>query len=256
MSYYYIKLYIEMLDDYKLMTMPDWMKWRFIQFLLAAREYNHDGLLAPVAQLARRLRIEEDDLVSTLRTMSETGIVAETPDGWLVVNFAKRQARVEGVDRTQQWRERKRAGDNIVTSCHKNSDEPLSQDSSSSSVSPPVSDSPGVRGVGEGAMVNCPALYERNFGALTSMIADELTDLEQTYGALWLSEAMAEAVRMEKRNIKYVAAILKNWQRDGFKAPRERAKPGRLSAEERQAQNMANIKKGLEMAFPEGGQDG
>ena len=86
----WIKLYIEILDDPKIGMFPDWMKWRFIQLLLVASEYNQNGLLGPVSGLAWRLRSSEDDMLKSLRTMSITGIVAETPDGWLVVNFAKR----------------------------------------------------------------------------------------------------------------------------------------------------------------------
>jgi len=89
MKYTWIKLYVEILDDPKIGMMSDWLYKRFIQLLLVASEYNQDGLLEPVPQLAWLLRIKEAILVNALRSMSETGIVVETPDGWLVVNFAK-----------------------------------------------------------------------------------------------------------------------------------------------------------------------
>ena len=108
-TYTWIKLYIEILDDPKIGLMPDWLFRRFMQFLLVAREYNHDGLLGPVSELAWRLRSSEDDMLDVLRTMSEIGIVAETPDGWLVVNFSKRQYS-ESYDRVKRFRERYRNG--------------------------------------------------------------------------------------------------------------------------------------------------
>jgi DnaD/phage-associated family protein len=58
-------------------------------------------------------------------------------------------------------------------------------------------------------------LYEQNFGALTPMIADALKDAEATYPAEWIENAMTEAVENNKRNWKYVEAILKRWQVDG-----------------------------------------
>ena len=104
-TYTWIKLYIEILDDPKIGLMPDWLFRRFMQFLLVAREYNHDGLLGPVSKLAWRLRSSEDDMLDALRTMSEIGIVAKTPDGWLVVNFKKRQ-NCKSYDRVMRYRER------------------------------------------------------------------------------------------------------------------------------------------------------
>jgi len=59
-------------------------------------------------------------------------------------------------------------------------------------------------------------LYENNFGLLTPMIADTLKDAEQTYPAEWIKVAMTEAVTNNKRNWKYVEAILKRWKAEGF----------------------------------------
>lgn len=63
-------------------------------------------------------------------------------------------------------------------------------------------------------------LYESNFGALTPMIAEALKDAEKTYPAEWIESAMSEAVECNKRNWKYVEAILKRWQVDGPNTPK------------------------------------
>ena len=105
-AYTWLKLFIEILDDPKVGMMADWTFRRFIQFLLVARERSQNGLLGPVSELAWRLRSSEDDMLNALRTMSETGIVAETPDGWLVVNFIKRQSALTDAERSQLYRER------------------------------------------------------------------------------------------------------------------------------------------------------
>ncbi len=57
---------------------------------------------------------------------------------------------------------------------------------------------------------NIYTLYEENIGPLTALIAEELREAEASYPADWIEEAFREAVRMNKRNWKYVHAILKN----------------------------------------------
>lgn len=101
---YWIKLWVELIDDPKMGSLPHWVWRRFVEFLLAAKEYDHDGLLQPVPQLAWRLRMPEKECEEALRALSAIGVVAETPDGWMVVNFAKRQARVPDVERQRQHR--------------------------------------------------------------------------------------------------------------------------------------------------------
>jgi DNA replication protein len=58
-------------------------------------------------------------------------------------------------------------------------------------------------------------LYEENIGALTPLIADALKDAEQTYSEEWVAEALAEAVKQNKRNWKYAEAILRRWKEEG-----------------------------------------
>jgi DnaD/phage-associated family protein len=83
---------------------------------------------------------------------------------------------------------------------------------------------------------NLFTIYEQNFGPLTPMIAETLQDAEKTYPAEWIENAMSEAVANNKRNWKYVEAILKRWQVDGPNSPKPKtggehankhAKPGK-----------------------------
>lgn len=62
---------------------------------------------------------------------------------------------------------------------------------------------------------NIFALYESNIGQLTPMITEELKAAERDYPAEWIEDAIKEAVDHNKRNWKYVEAILKRWQTDG-----------------------------------------
>jgi hypothetical protein len=154
--YSWIKLYLEILDDSKVAQMPDWMKWRMVQLFLVAREVDQDGLLGPVEELAWRLRVRENALLSTLRQISKIGIVAETPDGWLVVNFKKRQTS-ESLERVRRFRERQREKEKDKSYRNDECNAAVAAaESSSASASESFSDSPsdsvseGDRGVGEG----------------------------------------------------------------------------------------------------------
>ncbi len=59
-------------------------------------------------------------------------------------------------------------------------------------------------------------LYEENIGPLTPLMADTLKDAEQEFPAEWLAEAFTIAVERNKRNWKYIAAILRRWKDEGY----------------------------------------
>ena len=62
---------------------------------------------------------------------------------------------------------------------------------------------------------NVFTLYEQNIGPLTPLIGDTLKDAEKTYSQEWIVDAIALAVENNKRNWKYIEAILKRWKEEG-----------------------------------------
>ena len=77
-------------------------------------------------------------------------------------------------------------------------------------------------------------LYEENIGPLTPLIADALKDAEQTYSPEWAAEALEIAVLKNKRNWKYVEAILRRWKEEGHakkQGGRDAQEDGRRYAE-------------------------
>jgi DNA replication protein len=58
-------------------------------------------------------------------------------------------------------------------------------------------------------------LYEENIGPLTPLIADALSDAEETYSAEWIAETIELAVKNNKRSWRYCEAILKRWKEEG-----------------------------------------
>ncbi len=58
-------------------------------------------------------------------------------------------------------------------------------------------------------------LYKANIGTLTPMIAEHLKDAEKEYPLEWIHEAIRAAVENEKRNWRYISAILKRREKEG-----------------------------------------
>lgn len=75
-------------------------------------------------------------------------------------------------------------------------------------------------GTSEGTVVeltrsNIFALYEQNVGLLTRIIAEQLMEAEATYPEVWIEEAFRIAVESNKRNWRYIKAILGRWAAEG-----------------------------------------
>jgi DNA replication protein len=49
----------------------------------------------------------------------------------------------------------------------------------------------------------------------SAMLRDKLKDAEQEYPPEWIAEAIGLAVQMNKRNWRYIEAILKRWRTEG-----------------------------------------
>lgn len=77
--------------------------------------------------------------------------------------------------------------------------------------------------VNDSDSVNIYRFYEKNIGALTPIISDNLDDLEKTYTNYWVKKAIEESVKSEARNLKYIEAILKRWKKDGFQSKKNNA---------------------------------
>lgn len=84
-----------------------------------------------------------------------------------------------------------------------------------------------------GETPNIYKLYEENIGALTPILADSLKEAENTYPAAWIEEAFHIAVENNKRNWRYINAILERWNREGKHGGKEKSKDRSDSQETR-----------------------
>jgi DNA replication protein len=76
-------------------------------------------------------------------------------------------------------------------------------------------------------------LYEDHIGPITPLLAEALAEAEDTYPATWIEEAVRIAVEKNKRNWRYVIAILERWQREGRDGQKVKPQDRRDSAETR-----------------------
>ena len=63
--------------------------------------------------------------------------------------------------------------------------------------------------------LNIFKLYEANIGPLSPIIADALRDLDQTYPADWIEQAIPPQFSNNARKLRYIEVILQNWQEEG-----------------------------------------
>lgn len=69
-------------------------------------------------------------------------------------------------------------------------------------------------------------LFEsEGFGTISSFVAENIQDMIDTYGEVWVCEAMREAVLQGKRKLSYVRGILKSWAADGMRRSSEKQEP-------------------------------
>ena len=106
MADYWIKLYIEMLDDPKIGTLPDGLCWRFVQCCLMAGRHNLKGAIPDTRQLAWAFRLDTNDLEHEMQQLASIGLVEKIVNGWMVKNFEKRQAATSPAERMKYMRER------------------------------------------------------------------------------------------------------------------------------------------------------
>ena len=107
MANYWIKLYIEILDDPKMATLPDHLWRRVVELFLLAGRTNGGGTLPPASQIAWTLRLPEQEIEDDLARLIEIGIISVVEESNVVTNYAKRQEPASSTERWKRHNERK-----------------------------------------------------------------------------------------------------------------------------------------------------
>ena len=111
-TFYWIKLYHELLTNTRMAMLDDHTWRRTIELFLIAGDYAQEGILPPVEEIAWDLHTTSLDILQALRTLEELGVAASFDDGsWLIVNFAQRQAAVSNAERSRLYRRRQSSPD-------------------------------------------------------------------------------------------------------------------------------------------------
>ena len=215
MADYWIKLYLEILDDPKMATLPDRLWRRAIEIFLIAGKLSRDksGQLPETNQLAWLLRMSTDDLMLDLNQLCNAGIINKNAEGWKVVNFEKRQSKVSDADRKRHQRERDQKNeyyspDNVtsqsrnVTQINRNR---LTETETEAE---------------EATAATVFDAYMNNIGQLSPIMSEKLQADIDEYTVQWVLDAIEKAIIQEKRSLGYIEGILKGWKRDGKGTPK------------------------------------
>ncbi|HZW04270.1 MAG TPA: hypothetical protein VFF68_10110 [Anaerolineaceae bacterium] len=110
MADYWLKLYIEVLDDAKMALLSDHLWRRFFEFCLIAKRYAKDGLLPPAPEIAWSLRRDAEEIETDLAALAAENLqlLIRDHEHYIVKNFAKRQARSTDAERKRNQRDRDR----------------------------------------------------------------------------------------------------------------------------------------------------
>ena len=115
---HWVKLWIDILSDYKISTLSDSAFRVFIECLALAGEHgngDNEGVLPDIKQMAWRLRRQEEDLIALLDVLVIAGLVDKHNNEYKVTAFSKRQSALSNAERKKLYRERQKSNLNNNT---------------------------------------------------------------------------------------------------------------------------------------------
>jgi hypothetical protein len=104
-SYYFIKLYNEILENPKMGQLPNSLWRRYFELaLIANQQPGQDGSLPVFGDIAWILRISEVELSLELNDLKRRGLVDYKNNIWYIINFAGRFKTEVSHYNTPEWR--------------------------------------------------------------------------------------------------------------------------------------------------------
>jgi len=186
---------------------------------LVAGEYDDEGYLPPIEDIAIILRADEEHLETEMIELQRVGILSTDSGRWMVSKFADRQAAVSTAERMRQYRERKQKQQYYGDVTNRNVETESETDTESDK---------------REGVARVATFYANNLTNITPFISEQIKGWVADYQEAWIMDAMKIAVTNNARNINYVSAILKRWQAEGKDdgAPRKNGrKPDNRQAE-------------------------
>jgi DnaD/phage-associated family protein len=215
-SKYWLKLYYEMLDDPKVMTLRPALRWRFIEACLLAGDTDEGGFLPTTRNYAWRVRDSFEVVETELQELAENGLLSRDDGRWLVTKFADRQAADSNTDRWRRFRDRQRKEEYNAEQTPANATQTkrwtdkIREDKDKDTDA--AFDAPGGGG---GVYAHAFESYENNIGNLTPMLQKKIEASCKANGEQTVIDAIGIAVDNGVRKWNYINGILERWQREG-----------------------------------------
>lgn len=209
-SFYWIKLYDDILDDPKMGRLSDGAYRLCINlFLLAGKGDIRDGRLPSFEDISWTLRLPLDLLSKQWNELEQSGIVNRIDDQLFVKNFRKRQSAITPAEKQRLYRDRKRGealhgSDEYVT-------EAVTKSNADTDIDKELEEELEKESGGGGVY----ALFENEIGTISRVMSQTLDTAIEDYGSQWVEDAIKESVLNGVRKWKYIEAILNRWKADG-----------------------------------------
>jgi len=233
---YWMKLYMEILDDRKMATLPDHLWRRCIEIFMIAKNEDGKGLLPAVADMAWTLRTSEEDVVECLVALAEEGreIVYCQEGLWYVTKYEERQGPSPVQERVARYRERQRHSNGVdngsvtkrnacnapeaeaETEAETEEEAETEAERADAPAAPPAASE---KELDELFAFVCRE-FDANMAKLTPRLRDELLELAGTYPTRETWEyAFGECARYNKRVLPYLERCLKTWKDGRARSP-------------------------------------
>ena len=201
----WVKLWVDILTDFKVLKLSDTQKWRFVELILVAAQCDAGGALvtgdSPVTHgdLAKLLRCNPRKLEKDIQKMIDVDLVI-FDDGIIeVANFSDRQGPTQE-EKRKKWRDRQRERRERVKK-----ESPVSP----LGVSPLEEEKKEEKEVkikeeGIDPVGVVSTLFQNEIGGVTPMIREQVIDWVENYPLEWIEDSIRIASGNNKRRVDYI----------------------------------------------------
>ena len=104
MAGYWLKLYVEILDDSKYFRLSDAARAGMFELMLVAKRFENDGILPPLPEIAFQTRRSEDWWQPVIKELGQINFLIENDGVLKIRKFEERQSAIPSTERSRQHR--------------------------------------------------------------------------------------------------------------------------------------------------------
>lgn len=215
---FWIKLYLEILNDPKMGNLSDRLFRRSIELFLLAGDNDKDGLLPDIDDIAWRLRVDKESLQQDIQQLINLNILEYVDECLSVKNFAKWQGSIPINERMKKYRERKQKEEYYQGERECNESDTGRYTDKNRLNKNKTEENREEQNKSLGVVA-----YEQNIGIVNPILLEKIQQAEQLYTPPWVVEAIQVAISAEKRSWGYALGVLQNWKKNGKNNHRPRS---------------------------------